>query len=111
MTRDEAHALVDQIFSKGEASSVAFAASPANEITEVQRVLPEGKRVVRTKTSGDRVYLLDDVKKTRAWITTGEILQAMGFEMSDVIDVEDTELMKYNMAPAIYKVPETNGNA
>lgn len=77
------------------------------EVTEVKndaRVLPEGKRAVRTKSSGDRVYYLDEDKKTRQWVTTSENLSALGFEMEDVVEVPDSELMKYNMSSAIYKV-------
>lgn len=82
------------------------AASPANEITEVvdAKVLPEGKRAVRTKTSGDRVYILDDADQTRRWVTSSEVLSKLGFEMSDVVEIDDTEMMKYKMGPAIYKV-------
>src|ERR1035437_9681835 len=68
-----------------------------------ERVLSKGQRVVRTKSQGDRVYLLDYNKKTRAWVTKPEILQALGFEMGDVVEVEDTEFLKYQMSAAIYK--------
>lgn len=74
---------------------------------EPVRVLPEGKRVVRTKSSGDRVYLLDEVKKTRQWLTNPEVLAAQGFEIGDVTEVDDTELLKYQMGPAIYRVEPT----
>lgn len=107
MTREEAHALVDKIFNEVENPSVAFAASPANEITEVRRVLPEDQRVVRTKTSGDKVYLLDENKKTRQWITNGEVLAGLGFEMNDVTEVDDATMMRYNMGPALYRAPES----
>jgi hypothetical protein len=66
--------------------------------------LPEGKRVVRTKTSGDRVYLLDDAKKTRHWVTNPDVLAKLGFELSDVGEANDTELLKYQMGPALYRV-------
>lgn len=81
------------------------------EITEVkntERVLPEGQRVVRTKTSGDRVYLLDDKDTSRRWVTNGDILKALGFEFTDVVDVSDEEMAKYNMGPAIYKLESTD---
>lgn len=82
--------------------------SPTNEITEVvdKRVLPKDKRVIRTKSTGDRVYYLDDIKKTRQWVTNPEVLKGLGFEMGDVTDIEDLELQKYAMASALYKVPE-----
>lgn len=71
---------------------------------EPARVLPEGQRVVRVKTQGDRVYLLDETKKTRQWVTTPEILKGLGFEMSDVNEVEETEFLRYQMGSAIYKL-------
>lgn len=90
-----------------DAWAVGTSPTTPGEVTEVKvdKVLPEGQRVVRTKTSGDRVYLLDDNKKTRAWVTNGDVLTALGFDMSDVSEVEDSEMMKYNMAAAIYKAP------
>lgn len=76
-----------------------------SEVTsEPARVLPEGKRVVRTKSSGDRVYVLDDDKKTRQWITNPDVLKGIGFEIEDVEEVEDNELLKYQMGPAIHRV-------
>lgn len=95
----------------GASPDVSPEPSPVNEITEVKdevpaRVLPEGKRVVRTKSSGDRVYLLDDNKKTRQWVTSPEVLKGMGFVLDDVAEVDDAELLKFNMAAALYRVPE-----
>lgn len=77
-----------------------------SEPADEPRVLPEGKRVVRTKSSADRVYLLDEEKKTRQWITNPEVLDASGFTMEDVQTVEDGELLKYNMGPALYRVED-----
>lgn len=74
--------------------------------TPPARVLPEDQRVVRTKTSGDKVYLLDDTKKTRQWISNGEVLTGLGFEMNDVTEVDDATMMRYNMGPALYKAPD-----
>ena len=76
---------------------------PTEEV-EVERVFPEGKRVVRTKTSGDRVYELDEVAKTRRWVTNGDILTAFGWQQADVVAIDDSEILKYTMGPAIYKV-------
>ena len=73
-------------------------AAPAEE-----RKLPEGRRMVRTKSSGDRVYMLDETKKTRQWIYDPLVLESLGFELSDVGEVEDNELLKYSMGPAILK--------
>ena len=96
---------IDDVITRWAAGAPDEIASPTNEITEVKdpRVLPEGKRAVRTKNTGDRVYLLDDDKKTRRWVTTPEILTALGFEGADVIEVTDEEMMKYQMGPAIFK--------
>jgi hypothetical protein len=75
-------------------------------VEEPKRELPEGKRVVRTKSSGDRVYLLteDVTPKTRQWVTNPEVLKGLGFESSDVTEVDDNELLGYQMASAIYRV-------
>jgi hypothetical protein len=69
-----------------------------------ERILPEGKRAVRTKQSGDRVYLLDDEKKTRQWVTNPEVLKGLGFELTDVVEVDESEMAKYQMAAALYRV-------
>lgn len=120
MTKEEAHKLVDKLFDnehtpQPEEGVRGIVGGPiftdkgveinGEPVTE-KRVLPEGQRVVRTKLSGDKVYLLDDNKKTRAWITTGEVLTALGFQMGDVVNVEDSEMMNYQMAAAIYKAPD-----
>lgn len=99
MTREEAHKLVDHIFDVD--GLPAEPEAPAEE-----RKTPEGKRVVRTKSSGDRVYLLDEEKKTRQWVTNGDILTKLGFEMEDVTEVEDADLLKFNMGPALYRIDE-----
>lgn len=64
----------------------------------------DGKRAVRTKSTGDRVYLIDDNAKIKAWITSPEIMTTLGFEMSDVEDLEDSALVGYQMNPSIYRV-------
>jgi hypothetical protein len=71
-----------------------------------ERKLPEGKRAVRTKSSGDRVFVLDEEKKTRQWVTNPEVLKGIGFEATDVVEITDEELGKYQMASAIYKLDE-----
>lgn len=98
--------MIEDAITEWAAGVSAPVASPTNEITEVvdERVLPEGKRVVRTKSSGDRVYLIDEVKKTRQWVTNMDVLASLGFEATDVTEVTDEELMKYNMGAAVYKV-------
>lgn len=101
MDRAEAHKLVDKLFDAVEVQPETTMAAVVPEVKET----PKDKRVVRTKTSGDRVYLLDEVKKTRQWVTTMEVLNGLGFGAGDVSEVDDSELMKYNMAAAIYKAP------
>lgn len=115
MNREEAHKLVNQLFDLYDQAELLGTPAENEQNTNIEevatqpRVLPEGKRAVRTKSSGDRVYLLDEVKKTRQWVTTGENLTALGFEMEDVIEVDDKELLGYNMAAAIYRVePDAN---
>ena len=111
LTREEAHKLVDQIFNweaKQPAEGGIIAVDPEGEVVEdtPKRVLPEGLRVVRTKTSGDRVYLLDEVNKTRQWLTTPEVLEGKGFTTADVVEVPDDELLRYQMGSAIYKLDQ-----
>lgn len=77
---------------------------PNSDEPKEERKLPEGKRVVRTKSSGDRVYMLDDEKKTRHWITNPEVLKGLGFELTDVTEVDDMEILKYQLGAAVYRV-------
>lgn len=103
MTREEAHRLVDDIFNQEALGKLQPDVPEEVETAAEPRVLPEGKRVVRTKSSGDRVYLLDEVKKTRSWVTNPDVLQSLGFEVGDVVEVDDGTLLKYQMTSAIYK--------
>src|SRR5438105_2962273 len=82
--------------------------SPTEPKPEIapEKELPKDKRVVRTKTSGDRVYYLDEVKKTRAWVSKPEILDSLGFSLSNVVEIDDTEFQKYAPEPALYKMPD-----
>lgn len=105
MTREEAHKLVDKLFELegtrfDEASTTGIVGDTLEAPT---RTLPEGKRVVRTASSGDRVYLLDDVKKTRAWVTNPDVLDSLGFELGDVGEVTEDEMLKFQMSAALYK--------
>ena len=110
MTREEAHQLVDALFDINENDKTTLVATEPIEAEVVEetpaRVLPEGKRAVRTKSSGDRVYCLDEVKKTRQWVTNPQILNGLGFQSEDVVEVDDSELLKYQKGPALYKLPE-----
>lgn len=100
------HQLVDQW--AAEERAIEEGNQPAlQEETEVE-VAPrtDGKSVAKTKTSGDRVYLLDSVNKTRQWVTNPDILTALGFTMADVSELDEAEFLKYQMGPAIYKLPD-----
>jgi len=93
-------------------SSATGPVSPIITKEETPRELPKDKRVVRTKTHGDRVYLFDEVAKTRQWIAGQppillgpDLLVLLGFEMSDVVEVNDMEFLKYEQGAAITKAP------
>lgn len=112
MTREDAHQLVDQLF---DLETVDTAISPEAELTKAietatetlpeapARELPKDKRVVRTNVGGDRVYMLDEVKMTRAWVSNPDVLDSLGFTLNDVTEVQEDELMKYQMSPALYR--------
>lgn len=129
MTREEAHHLVDYLFDNEHIVSGLEAGQLKVEVVDesdmwpaetipfdeidaevegtsepIEDEAPADKRVVRSSSSGDRVYLLDEIKKTRQWVTNPEVLKGLGFEITDVADIEDVELLKYQMAAAIYKV-------
>lgn len=93
---------------QADSAPVINAAAPLPEAPV--RKTPEGKRVIRTKSTGDRVYLLDDIAKTKAWVTatppkTGpDTLADLGFTMGDVVEIDDKDLLGYEMRPSIYKV-------
>lgn len=111
MTREEAHKLVDQLFDNTNGYEEELMTLDTSMLGNIEQFsaetrvpeLPEGRRVVRTKTSGDRVYFLDDDKKTRQWATNPEVVDSLGFTLADVVEVEEDELLKYQMGPAIYK--------
>jgi hypothetical protein len=116
MTREEAHNLVNYMFDNEHTTVQGPLTSddliePSEGGTDIvttasTRVLPEGKHVVRTKNSGDRVYLINEKEETRQWVTNERVLEGLGFEFSDVTDIEEDELVKFRMAPALYKVNE-----
>lgn len=103
---DALRKLIDEAITQWAAGASPDVASPANELSEVkdERPKPEGKRVVRTKSSGDRVYVLDETAKTRSWVTSPEVLAALGFQPGDVEEVDDAKLLSYQMAAATYRV-------
>ncbi len=107
------HQLIDQwAADERAANETASTEAIITPAPEPDRVLPEGKRVVRTKSQGDKVFFLDEVKKTRQWIAGTqslpgpEIVDSLGFTMGDVEEVEDGELLKYQMASPIYKLAD-----
>ena len=107
MTIEEANQLKELIDKLTEKKIKVDIVEPAEEEKkEEKRVLPEGKRVVRTKSSGDRVYLLDEVKKTRSWITNPQVLDGLGFTMEDVTEVDDSTMLSYQMSAALYRLPD-----
>lgn len=57
-------------------------------------------RVVRSKSTGDKVYLLNDKEMTKRWVLSPEVLSGMGFTFSDVTEIPDEELAKYGQATA-----------
>ena len=83
---------------EGDTASTITLNPPAETVPEPVRELPKDKRVVRTNSSGDRVFLLDEVKKTRSWVSKPEVLDASGFTMADVVTIEDEELLKYGQS-------------
>lgn len=96
-TANQLKQLIDQLTMDG----VKIVNSPSEVAV---RILPEGKRVVRTKTSGDKVYRLDEKEKLRQWVVTGDVLTDLGYEQSDVEMVEDLDLIKYRVGSPIHKV-------
>ncbi len=97
------HELIDKWAAEEREQQSPGVTGEANIEMQPPRELPKDKRVVRTKTQGDKVFYLDEIKKTRQWVTTPEILASLGFEIGDVAEIDDTELSKYQMASAIYR--------
>lgn len=95
---------IDEWFQVESVATKEPGSEAAQEPPKEERKLPEGKRVVRTKQSGDRVYMLDEAKKTRHWITNPEVLDGLGFKMEDVTEVEDAEMLRFQMGAALYRV-------
>ena len=107
------HKLIDTWAAEQRAKETSVEETPtitgdATIEMEPVRELPEGKRVVRTKNTGDRVYLIDEVKKTKQWLTNPEVLKASGFEMGDITEIEENEFLKYQQGPAIYRVEDAS---
>lgn len=107
MDIQQLHQLIDdwaskqstQPFSQYQGAEIKFTAPE-----EPKRELLKDKRVIRTKSTGDRVYLIDEVAKTKAWVTSAEILDKLGFTMTDVEEVDDSALVGYAMTASIYKI-------
>lgn len=62
------------------------------------------QRVVRTKSTADRVYVIDETKKTRQWVTNPQVLESLGFTMADVTEITDDEMLNYQQGQALYRV-------
>lgn len=77
---------------------------PIPTIQKNAPIEPSMFRVVRTKTTADRVYLLNEEDKTRQWMTNPDVVKSKGFEMEDVVEINDEELLKYQQKQAIYEV-------
>lgn len=105
MTEDQLARLHQLIDEWAGVSGITF--TPAETAPEEpKKELPKDKRVIRTKSTGDRVYLIDDTAKTKAWVTSAEILEKLGFTMADVEEVEDSALVGYAMTASVYRVED-----
>jgi len=65
----------------------------------VKKPTPKAKKnrvgeVVRTRGSGDRVYYV--LKGKRQWVENPDILRKLGFDFSDVNEIEDVKLTEYD---------------
>lgn len=99
------HELIDQWYQE-ELKKPELTTESAEITHEPKRELPEGKRAVRTKSQGDKVFYLDEEKKTRQWATNEEVLKSLGFELNDVVEVNDVDLYSYQQGAPIYKPVE-----
>lgn len=98
--------MIDETITQWVAGGSADVSPEPTAAIEDKGARTDGKRAVRTKSTGDRVYLIDDSAKTKAWITSPAIRDALGFADADVEELEDSELVSYQMAPSIYRVDE-----
>jgi hypothetical protein len=98
------HKLIDEWAEKHP--TISFSVKDSGDEIEVIPEKPKDKRVVRTKSTGDRVYLIDETAKTKAWVTSPEILTKLGFELGDVDDIEDSEMLGYAMTASVYRVED-----
>jgi len=128
VSREDMHKAVDTLFDMLEdVRNVVVEAKPVEgevvtrvpadvEVVEAAKPAvekPKDSRVVRTKSSGDRVYLLslkEDGKKTRQWVYNPEVLESLGFNMGDVVEIEDSELLTYSMGAPILKPVVKDGS-
>jgi hypothetical protein len=99
------HELVDEWYQEQLKANEPSIETVSAEIVpeEPKRELPEGKRAVRTKSQGDKVFYLDEEKKTRQWVTNPDVLDSLGFKIEDVTEIDDMELMRYQLSSAVYK--------
>lgn len=98
--------IIDEAITQWVAGGSADVSPEPTSAVEDKPERTDGKRAIRTKSTGDRVYLIDDNAKTKAWVTSPEILTKLGFTMNDVVDLEDSVLVSYQMSPSIYRIDE-----
>jgi hypothetical protein len=88
----------------GQASdtSVGQPAPTEQEDTSDSVQVSNHLRVVRTPSTADRVYLLNDEAKTRQWVTNPEVLASLGFTLADVVEMDDNQLLEYQQGKPLY---------
>ncbi len=111
MTRNELHQIIDSYLDEVEGKTTATVTfeRPTEDTEEVEEAVVEEKpktdpdtRVVRSKGTGDKVYLLNDKEMTKRWITSPQVLEGLGFGMGDVGEIPDLELSKYKPVSAAF---------
>ena len=106
MTNAEANKIKDFIDSFVEGETPLLKPTAENEPIKTETVTKDkskDKRVARTKTSGDKVYLLDEKTKEKRWISSDKVLKGLGFNFSDVEEISDSELSGYKLTQALYE--------
>lgn len=98
--------LVDEAITQWAAGTSPDQSPTAEVIDDTKLARTDGKWVARTPSTGDRVMLIDDNAKTKAWATSEEILNKLGFSQADVKSLKDEDLIGYQTGPSIYRVDE-----
>lgn len=84
-------------FDKPTADAQTEPSTSTDEAVSEDETTPT-KRAVRTKSSGDKVYMVDDETMTKRWISSPDVLKGLGFNLEDVTEIEDMELAKYRQS-------------